>query len=117
RGELTREEVSLQSIRAWLQAHPDEAEAVMDANESYVFFSEQPIGDPTLGALGAEGVPLTPGVSLAVDRSVHALGVPVWLEGSAPDPDAGQPDRPFDGLLVMQHPRGAMRGLLRRDVQ
>jgi membrane-bound lytic murein transglycosylase A len=116
RGELTREEVSLQSIRAWLEAHPDEAEAVLDANESYIFFSEQPIGDPTLGALGAEGVPLTPRASLAVDRSVHALGVPVWLEGSAPDADSGQPDRPFDTLLVMQDTGGAIRGVVRGDV-
>ena len=116
RGELTREEISLPSIRAWLEAHPDEAEAVLDANESYVFFSEQPIGDPALGALGAEGVPLTPGASLAVDRSVHALGVPVWLESSAPDADARQPDRPFNALLVMQDTGGAIRGVVRGDV-
>jgi membrane-bound lytic murein transglycosylase A len=116
RGELTREEISLQSIRAWLQAHPDEAEAVLDANESYVFFSEQPIGDPALGALGAEGVPLTPGASLAVDRSVHALGVPAWLEGSTPDADASRPDRPFNALLVMQDTGGAIRGVVRGDV-
>ena len=116
RGELTREEISLQSIRAWLQAHPDEAETVLDANESYVFFSEQPIGDPALGALGAEGVPLTPGASLAVDRSVHALGVPVWLEGSAPDADASRPDHPFNTLLVMQDTGGAIKGVVRGDV-
>src|SRR5579863_5764261 len=41
RGELTSEEISLQSIRTWLLAHPDQAREVMDANESYVFFSEQ----------------------------------------------------------------------------
>lgn len=116
RGELTREEISLQSIRAWLQAHPDEAEAVLDANESYVFFSEQPIGDPALGALGAEGVPLTPEASLAVDRSVHALGVPVWLDGSAPDADASRPDHPFKTLLVMQDTGGAIKGVVRGDV-
>jgi membrane-bound lytic murein transglycosylase A len=116
RGELTREEISLQSIRGWLQTHPDEAEAVMDTNESYVFFSEQPIGDPTLGALGAEGVPLTPGASLAVDRSVHALGVPVWLQGSAPDADPRQPDRAFNSLLVMQDTGGAIKGVVRGDV-
>jgi len=116
RGELTREEISLQSIRGWLQTHPDEAEAVLDTNESYVFFSEQPIGDPTLGALGAEGVPLTPGASLAVDRSVHALGVPVWLEGSAPDADASRPDRPLNALLVMQDTGGAIKGVVRGDV-
>ena len=116
RGELTSEEVSLQSIRAWLLAHPDEAREVMDANASYVFFSEQPIGDPTEGALGAEGVPLTPEASLAVDSSVHALGVPVWLEASVPDADAIKPDRVFDNLLVMQDTGGAIRGSVRGDV-
>jgi membrane-bound lytic murein transglycosylase A len=61
-------------------------------------------------------VPLTPGASLAVDRSVHALGVPVWLEGSAPDADARQPDRPFNTLLVMQDTGGAIKGVVRGDV-
>jgi membrane-bound lytic murein transglycosylase A len=116
RGELTREEVSLQSIRAWLLAHPAQAQEVMDANASYVFFSEQPIGDPALGATGAENVPLTPQASLAVDRSVHALGVPAWLEASAPDPDPAKPDRRFDALLVMQDTGGAIRGVVRGDV-
>jgi peptidoglycan lytic transglycosylase A len=116
RGELTSEELSLQSIRAWLIAHPDEARAVMDADASYVFFSEQPIGDPAQGAVGAEGVPLTPEASLAVDLSVHPLGVPVWLEASAPDRDATKPDRTFERLLVMQDTGGAIRGALRGDV-
>jgi membrane-bound lytic murein transglycosylase A len=116
RGELTREEVSLQTIRAWLLDHPAEAQELMDANESYIFFSEQPIEDPTLGATGAEDVPLTPQASLAVDRSVHALGVPAWLEASAPDPDPARPDRPFDALLVMQDTGGAIRGVVRGDV-
>jgi membrane-bound lytic murein transglycosylase A len=116
RGELTSEQVSLQSIRAWLLDHPVEAKEVMDANASYVFFSEQPIGDPALGAIGAENVPLTPEASLAVDRSVHALGVPAWLEASAPDPDPARPDRRFDALLVMQDTGGAIRGVVRGDV-
>ena len=116
RGELTREEISLQSIRAWLLAHPEEAREVMNANASYVFFTERPIGDPALGALGAEGVPLTPEASLAVDRSVHGLGVPIWLEASAPDPDPENPDRPFDALLVAQDTGGAIKGVVRGDV-
>ena len=116
RGELTREEISLQSIRAWLLAHPEEARAVMDANASYVFFQEQPIGDPTLGANGAQGVPLTPEASLAVDRSVHALGVPIWLEATAPDANAANGDRPFDSLLVAQDTGGAIKGVVRGDV-
>lgn len=116
RGELTSEEISLQSIRAWLVAHPDEAREVMDANESYVFFSEQPIGEPEVGANGAEGVSLTPGASLAIDPAFHPFGVPVWLEGTAPDPDPMQPDRMFDQLLITQDTGGAIRGPLRGDV-
>jgi membrane-bound lytic murein transglycosylase A len=116
RGELTREEISAQSIRDWLLAHPEEAREVMNANASYVFFTEQPIGDPKLGALGAEGVPLTPEASLAVDRSVHALGVPIWLEGSSPDPDPAKPDRALDSLLIAQDTGGAIKGVVRGDV-
>ena len=116
RGELSLEEVSMQSIRAWLVAHPAEAQEIMNANASYVFFAEQPIGDPSLGAAGAQGVPLTPEASLAVDPTVHALGVPVWLETTAPDPDATKPNRIFHRLLVMQDTGGAIRGPVRGDV-
>ncbi len=116
RGELVSEEISLPAIRSWLIAHPDQARDVMDANESYVFFSEKPIGDPREGSVGAEGVALTPGASLAVDRSYHALGVPIWLEGSAPDPDPKKQDRVFDRLLIAQDTGGAIVGPLRGDV-
>jgi membrane-bound lytic murein transglycosylase A len=116
RGELKREEVSMQSIRAWLSAHPEEAQQIMNANASYVFFTEQALGDPLLGAAGAQGVPLTPEASLAVDLSLHALGVPVWLEMIVPDPDATRPERPFERLLIMQDTGGAIRGPVRGDV-
>jgi len=116
RGELKREEVSMQSIRAWLTAHPEEAPQIMNANASYVFFSEQALGDPILGAAGAQGVPLTPEASLAVDLSLHALGVPVWLEMMTPDADPTMPDRLFERLLVMQDTGGAIRGPVRGDV-
>jgi membrane-bound lytic murein transglycosylase A len=116
RGELKREEVSMQSIRAWLTAHPEEAPRIMNANASYVFFTEQSLGDPVLGAAGAQGVPLTPGASLAVDLSLHALGVPAWLEMMTPDPDPMMPDRPFERLLIMQDTGGAIRGPVRGDV-
>ena len=116
RGELTRDTVSMQSIRAWLAEHPAEAPQLMNANASYVFFEERPIGDPLLGAVGAGGVPLTPEASLAVDLTVHALGVPVWLETTAPDPDMAKPERTFERLLVMQDTGGAIRGPVRGDV-
>jgi membrane-bound lytic murein transglycosylase A len=114
RGELRREAVSMQSIRAWLLEA--EAQQLMNANASYVFFEEQPIGDPIWGAAGAQGVPLTPEASLAVDLTLHALGIPVWLETTAPDPDTTKPDRSFHRLLVMQDTGGAIRGPVRGDV-
>jgi membrane-bound lytic murein transglycosylase A len=116
RGELKREDVSMQSIRAWLAAHPEEAPQIMNVNASYVFFTEQSLGDPVLGAAGAQGVPLTPEASLAVDLSFHALGVPVWLEMATPNPDVTMPDRTFERLLVMQDTGGAIRGPVRGDV-
>ena len=59
-GSLAREEVSLQSIRAWLLAHPDRAVPVMQTDKSYVFFQEKPLGDTALGATGSLGASLTP---------------------------------------------------------
>ena len=115
-GWMTREELSAQSIRDWLSSHPEQAREVMNINASYVFFAEKPIGDPNLGAVGAQGVPLTPEASLAVDRSIHALGVPIWLESTAPTTDSEIPERPFDALLVTQDTGGAIRGVIRGDV-
>jgi membrane-bound lytic murein transglycosylase A len=116
RGAIARDQVSMQSIRAWLAKHPKEMQNVLDANPSYVFFAEKPLGDPKFGAEGAEGVALTPGASLAVDRKVHALGVPVWLETTAPDADPKEPDHPFQQLLVTQDTGGAITGSVRGDV-
>ena len=116
RGWMTREELSAQSIRDWLVTHPEEAREVMNTNASYVFFAEKPIGDPNLGAVGAQGVPLTPEASLAVDRSVHALGVPIWLESTAPTADSDIQERPFDALVVAQDTGGAIKGVIRGDV-
>jgi membrane-bound lytic murein transglycosylase A len=112
RGALKKEEVSLQSIRAWLLAHPREAPQVLGRNRSYVFFAELK-GE---GPLGAEGVPLTPGRSLAVDLQYLPLGVPVWLDGKAPAPTEKAPARPLRRLLVAQDTGGAITGPVRGDV-
>lgn len=108
RGAMAREDVSMQSIRAWLKAHPAEMAAVMNANPSYVFF--RPLdGD---GPFGSEGVVLTPGRSLAVDRNFLALGLPIWLDVEDPL------DRttPLRRLVVAQDTGGAIRGPVRGDL-
>ncbi|MFH1805725.1 MAG: murein transglycosylase A [Pseudomonadota bacterium] len=111
RGALTRETVSLQTIRAWLSDNPDQAADVMNKNASYVFFTNLP-GDPDAGPLGSQGVPLETGRSLAVDRRFHAMGAPVWLETS----DAMNADRQFHRLMIAQDTGGAIRGPVRGDI-
>ncbi|MDO9460550.1 MAG: MltA domain-containing protein [Alphaproteobacteria bacterium] len=114
-GALSLENVSMQSIRAWLEAHPAERDAVLDSNPSYIFFRMLQGGDPELGPPGAQNVQLTPGRSLAVDADHHALGVPVWLDTIAPSGKNGEP-HPLQRLMVAQDTGGAIRGPVRGDV-
>ena len=107
-GALSRENVSLQTIRAWLLANPARAQSVMEGNESYIFFDQRPLGDVALGSTGALGVALTPGASMAVDPRIHALGAPFYLDADGPDP--------VRGLLVAQDIGGAIRGSVRGDI-
>jgi membrane-bound lytic murein transglycosylase A len=108
RGALTRETVSMQSIRAWLAANPAQARAVMETNPSYVFFRVVE-GD---GPLGSEGVALTPGRSLAVDRAHLAMGLPLWLDAA----DPLEPTQRIRRAMMAQDTGGAIRGAVRGDV-
>jgi len=115
RGIIAREEMSLQAIRQWLAgAPPVEAQALREMNASYVFFRRlDDLPDPGLGPEGAEGVQLTPGVSLAADRRYHAMGTPVWLETESPFRGRNEPYRQ---LMIVQDTGGAIRGPVRGDV-
>jgi membrane-bound lytic murein transglycosylase A len=108
RGELPREAVSMQTIRGWLASHPDKAAALMNENPSYVFFREMS-GD---GPLGAQGVVLTAGRSLAIDRAFLPLGVPLWLDLE----DSAEGNGRLRRLVVAQDTGGAIRGPVRGDV-
>jgi len=114
RGEMRREDMSMQNIRTWLAANPAKAQALMNENASYVFFKEQPIADPSMGAEGAQSVPLTPEASLAVDLRFHGLGAPMWVDATAPAESGG--NVAFRRLLVAQDTGGAIRGPVRGDV-
>lgn len=108
RGALARDAVTMQSIRDWLAANPDEIEIILEANQSYIFFNIVPIGDAGLGPTGAGGVPLTSGRSLAVDRRIHGLGAPIWVQA---DLELGASGR----LMVAQDTGTAIRGAVRGD--
>ena len=108
RGELTKENVSMQSIRAWLENNPAQADEIMNTNASYVFFRKLD-GE---GPIGGEGIALTAGRSLAVDRSLLSYGLPVWTDIEAPYEGAA----PLRKLMVAQDTGGAIRGAVRGDV-
>lgn len=110
RGELTKENVSLQTIRTWLKAHPQEAQAVMNLNPSFVFFREL---NNTGGPLGAEGVPLTPLRSIAVDGKKMPYGVPLYLDAQMPE---AARDQRLQKLMVAQDTGGAIKGAVRGDI-
>jgi membrane-bound lytic murein transglycosylase A len=107
RGELTRENVSMQTIDAWLKAHPDQAAALRQKNASYVFFKKIEGGT---GAVGAQGVALTPTRSLAVDPRFVPYGAPVWLDTQHPTQDTR-----IRRLVIAQDTGGAIRGPVRGD--
>ncbi len=108
REELERDEVSMESIRNWLEANPDQANEVMNTNRSYVFFRESNRD----GAIGGEGVVLTAGRSLAIDRSLIPYGTPLWVEIDPPI----EGEDGLQRLMVAQDTGGAIRGAVRGDV-
>lgn len=112
-GALKQEEVSLQSIRDWLIAHPGEAKKIMARNKSYIFFQENTELNPNDGPLGAQNVPLTAGRSLAVDPRHIPLGAPLWLDATAPWPGG---ERPLRRVVVAQDTGGAIKGPIRGDM-
>ena len=105
-GEIAPEAMSMQSLVAWLSAHPDRARDVMERNPRYIFFQEIP-GD---GPVGSEGVTLTAGRSLAVDPAFLPLGAPVFLDTF----DAQ--GSPLRRLMLAQDSGAAIKGPLRGDV-
>jgi membrane-bound lytic murein transglycosylase A len=109
-GAIAADQVSMQSIRAWLDAHPDQAKAVMDRNESYVFFRLAPEADAGMGPPGALGVALTAGRSAAIDRRFVPLAAPLFVDSTVPD------GRAWRHLVLAQDLGSAIAGPARVDV-
>ena len=115
RGLITRAQLSMQGIRKWLREHPEEGRRIMWLNKSYVFFRAVKLPDPRLGAFGAQGVQLSPLVSLAVDWRYWPYGAPVWLDTRVPGP-GGRGFEGFRRLMVAQDTGTAIRGAVRGDI-
>jgi membrane-bound lytic murein transglycosylase A len=113
RGHIPLDGMSLEALMTWLRSNPDEGRSIMRQNRSYIFFRLADELDPAEGPIGGAGVPLTPGRSLAVDRTVWSYGLPFWLEGELPlARDASEPLR---RLMVAQDTGTAIVGAARGD--
>ncbi len=106
-GAIPKEAISMGSIRAWLKDNPAQGRALMARNKSFIFFRKVAGGGP----IGAAGVALTPGRSLAVDPKYVSYGVPVWLDTQKPL-ERG----PLRRLVVAQDTGGAIKGPVRGDL-
>ena len=112
RGWISRGERSMQGIRAWMdRASPDRVREAMNANPRFVFFSLEHTDDDASGPKGAMNIPLTPLGSMAVDRSHHPLGVPVFIQTEAPGLGGK-----WSGMLTTQDTGGAIKGAVRGDI-
>lgn len=110
-GVMTKENMSMQSIRDYLESHPEQIDTVINQNKSFVFFEKLPHG----AVVGTKGIVLTPKYSLAVDRRWVPLGVPIWLNTTRPDVQSNA-QKTLQRLMVAQDTGGAIRGQVRGDV-
>lgn len=108
KGELTLEQASMQGIKAWAQQNPDKLADVLHHNASYVFFRDLP--NNLSGPIGALGVPVSAGRTLAVDPRFVPLGAPVYLSTTWPNSK-----KPLQRLMLAQDTGSAIRGAVRGD--
>jgi len=113
RGLLAADDTSADSIRAWLAAHRGpKADEIMRLNPRYAFFSLAP--DDGKPPVGAAGLPLPPGRSLAVDPAYHAMGELLWIDGEAPILKGAFPA--YRRLASALDTGGAIKGDIRADL-
>jgi membrane-bound lytic murein transglycosylase A len=113
-GKISREEMSMQRIRAYLNQNPGEIQRVLDSNPSYIFFKVTPDGP-----LGSLNVRLTPGRSVALDRRLFPPAALAFVETKKPLSDnQGQVSSWMDcrRFVLNQDTGGAITGPGRADI-
>ena len=114
KGALKKGEVSMQTIRDYILAHPEEQEEIFHYNPRYVFFRTRPHG-----AVGCLGAPLTPGRSVALDRAGTPAGSLLFIRTQKPVCDAAGKIEEWTGFsrfAVNQDTGAAIRGPARADI-
>ena len=110
----TREEVTMDRIRTWMTANPKEGDELRRMNKSYVFFRETGLGENE-EPVGAQGVSLTAGRSIAVDRKLHIYGTPFFIQAELPI-ESEEPVTRWRRLMIAQDTGGAIIGPARADI-
>jgi membrane-bound lytic murein transglycosylase A len=111
KGELTADQASMPSIRAWAQRNTQRVQKMLHVNPAVVFFFEEPVTNPELGPKGAYGIALAPRRSIAVDASFVPLGTPVFLSTTWP-----ASNKPLQRIVFAQDTGAAIRGGARADL-
>ncbi len=111
---VPKDEMSMDRIRDWMERNPKEGEELRRRNKSYVFFRETNLGNDQ-EPLGAQGISLTPGRSIAVDRNLHVYGTPFFISAELPI-NTEQPTTRFRRLMIAQDTGGAIIGPARADL-
>jgi membrane-bound lytic murein transglycosylase A len=114
RGIVSKEEMSMDKIRDFMETNPEEGKELRRRNRSFVFFQETPLSAHD-ECIGAQGVPLTPGRSLAVDKRIHIYGTPIWIDAELPI-ESEKPETKFKHLLFAQDTGSAIVGPARADI-
>lgn len=114
RGIVDKEEMSMDRIREWMERNPAEGKTLRRMNKSYVFFRETHL-PADQEPVGAQGISLTPGRSIAVDRKLHVYGTPFFISAYLPL-EGLKPDTWFKRLMVAQDTGGAIIGPARADI-
>lgn len=106
-GKIERKHMNLFTLKDWLRENDDEAQELLNANPSYVFFNLRE--DANEGPRGSLNVPLVAERSIAVDRKTIKLGSALWVNTRYPD------ESPLRKLVFAQDTGGAIKGELRGD--
>ena len=103
-------DASWPGIKAWARDNPQRVQELLWSNPRVVFFREEPLDDleAGFGPRGAQGVPLTPGRSIAVDKDSIPYGTPVWLASTGPVTT-------LQRLVLAQDTGTAITGAVRAD--
>lgn len=114
RNIIPKDEMSMQRIREWMEANPDQADEVRRENKSYVFFRITDLSNDDEPE-GGQGVPLMPGRSIAIDRALHVYGTPFFIQADLPIANDKALTK-FRRLVIAQDTGSAIVGTARADI-